>query len=351
MFENRSFENLLRETLESAPNDIDVRQGSIFYDAVAGVTMKIAKLYTDLELVFSLSRVDTSTGEYLDAKASEYGVYRHKAMPAKYTAVFTGVIPEDGERFFCDETYFVLRRTKEGGCYLECEIPGNIDIMTGKNAVPVNNILGLASSKFGSVIDYGSDPEDDESLRMRLKDKISGSGENANKQHYKIWCESIEGVGRARIIPLWRGPNTVKAVLINTEGYPVSSETAEKVQYYIDPESAGLGEGVAPIGAHFTAVCANILSVELNLTAEISEDADTSMIQTEIESAVKEYFKELSVSEDEIVIRISEIGARISRINQIVDYSELKLNGGGANIAVDSESVPVLEVTEIEFIR
>ena len=29
MFENRSFENLLREILESAPEDIDVRQGSI----------------------------------------------------------------------------------------------------------------------------------------------------------------------------------------------------------------------------------------------------------------------------------------------------------------------------------
>ena len=351
MFENRSFENLLKEILESAPEDIDVRQGSIFYDAVAGVTMSIAKLYTDLELVFGLSRVDTASGEYLDTRASEYGVHRHKALPAKYTAVFTGAIPEDGERFFCGETYFVLRRPKEGACYLECETTGNIDLMTGKNAVPVNDIPGLASSKFGSVIDYGSDPEDDESLRLRLKDKISGSGENANKQHYKIWCESIEGVGRARIIPLWQGPNTVKAVLINTEGYPVSSETAEKVQNYIDPGSTGLGEGAAPIGAHFTAVSASILSVKLTLTAEVSEDADTAIVKSEIESVVREYFKELSVSEDEIVIRVSEIGARISRINQIVDYSELKLNGSGANITVDSESVPLLEVTEIEFVR
>ena len=117
MFENRSFENLLKEILESAPEDIDVRQGSIFYDAVAGVTMSIAKLYTDLELVFGLSRVDTASGEYLDTRASEYGVHRHKALPAKYTAVFTGAIPEDGERFFCGETYFILRRPKEGACY------------------------------------------------------------------------------------------------------------------------------------------------------------------------------------------------------------------------------------------
>ena len=123
------------------------------------------------------------------------------------------------------------------------------------------------------------------------------------------------------------------------------------MQNYIDPGSTGLGEGVAPIGAHFTAVSAGILSVELSLSAEVTEDADTAIVKSEIGSAVREYFKELSVSEDEIVIRISEIGARISRINQIIDYSELRLNGSGANIIVDSESVPALEVTEIEFVR
>ena len=60
MFEDKTYEALLQEVLDNAPNGIDTRQGSIFYDAVSGVIIKIAELYIDLDLVFTLTQV-TST--------------------------------------------------------------------------------------------------------------------------------------------------------------------------------------------------------------------------------------------------------------------------------------------------
>ncbi|EKC58957.1 phage tail protein, partial [human gut metagenome] len=92
MFESNTYENLLKDVLDNAPEDIDTRQGSIFYDAVSGILVKIAKLYTDLELIFSLSQIDTASGEYLDMKASEYGIERHAAVNAEYEAILIGTV-------------------------------------------------------------------------------------------------------------------------------------------------------------------------------------------------------------------------------------------------------------------
>ena len=44
MFEDYTYERLLEDVLNNAPEGIDTRQGSIFYDAVSGVLIKIAKL-------------------------------------------------------------------------------------------------------------------------------------------------------------------------------------------------------------------------------------------------------------------------------------------------------------------
>ena len=135
----------------------------------------------------------------------------------------------------------------------------------------MNNIEGLISATFGAIYENGSDAEGDEALRNRVIEKIAGPAENGNKQHYKTWCESIDGVGRARIFPLWLGENTVKAVLIDTTGKPCGEAKVQEVQEYIDPADKGmtatvngktytigdgLGNGVANIGAHFTAVAA-----------------------------------------------------------------------------------------------
>ena len=71
----------------------------------------------------------------------------------------------------------------------------------------MNNIEGLISATFGAIYETGSDEDDDESLRNRVIEKIAGPAENGNKQHYKTWCESIDGVGRARNFPQWLGEN------------------------------------------------------------------------------------------------------------------------------------------------
>ena len=125
MFESRTYEALLKETLALAPPGIDLRQGSIFFDSVSATVNKIARLYADLDRVFTLVAIFTASGEYLDLKGDEFGMTRLSATPAKYDFVYTGTRPAAGWRFFHNDSgfYFVLREDDTGKLYLEAETP------------------------------------------------------------------------------------------------------------------------------------------------------------------------------------------------------------------------------------
>ena len=367
MFEAYTYEQLLSDVLKNAPQDVDTRQGSIFYDAVAGIVLKIARLYTDLDVVLNLSMLDTTSGEYLDLKASEYGLKRRSSIKACYHVAFNGTTPELGERFFTDGIYFALRQDDKDVYYLECETSGIVgnNIYEGTPAIPVNKIQGLKSAVFGDIYIYGAEKESDDNLRNRVREKIAGPAENGNKQHYKTWCESVDGVGMARIFPLWNGPNTVKGVLINSLGLPCDPSTVETVQNYIDPATKGytayvagktyvvgdgLGEGVANLGAHFTAAAAESKEIKISFNAELIAGADRDTILKDVENAITDYFANLVTAantDEQVTVRVSEIGAVISGIEEIIDYYELKLNDNAANILISLDGVPVL--TEVQM--
>lgn len=353
MYEMYTYESLLAEVLANAPAGIDTRQGSIFYDAVSGVLLKIAKLYADLDYIAELVYVDSTTGEYLDRKASEYSISRLAATSCRYYVTFEGTTPNVGERFFTDGLYFVLKQTEDGEYFLEAELAGtgSNGIYSGTAAIPVNNISGLASATFGTLMELGSDEETDEDLRARIQEKLSGPAENGNKQHYRTWCEEVEGVGRARIIPLWRGPNTVKGIIIDPSGTPATEAVIARVQEKIDPdedgdgEGDGLGEGLANLGAHFTAVAPARLEIAVNFNAELASGATSQQVTDDATAAITEYLKGLTLNTPDgspIVVRISEVGAIINGLPSIVDYNNLTFNGMSANIEPNNEEVAVL---------
>lgn len=367
MFEGYTYEAILADVIANAPAGIDTRQGSIFYDAVSGICIQIAKMYTDINQVFQYVFLPTASGEYLDMKADEYGVERLSATPAKYLLVYEGTTPAIGARFFHNDTgkYFTVAED-EGNLLLVSEEKGTSgnDIPSGDLAVPVNTIEGLISSTFGAIYVYGTDDEMDDDLRLRIQEKIAGPAENGNKQHYKTWCESISGVGLARITPLWNGPNTVKGVLINPDGLPCSDSTVEEVQNYVDPATNGetvtidgktyvvgdgLGEGVANLGAHFTATAADSIDISVAFTAILANGKGTDDAEQEVADALEEYFKQLvmeTAAATDVVVRITSVGAIIAGCSSIIDYSNLTLNGGTDNISPGEDGVPVVsEVT------
>lgn len=351
MFEEMTEEYFMQQAVEfGSALGVDTRQGSIYMDAAMGHCIRTAKFFEDLRSAFQMLAIDTATEEILDGKASEHGVERLPSTPSKWGFLFSGTTPNVGERFFIDGYFFVLKN-EDDTYYLESEIAGieTNSFLPGEAIVPVNNIKGLTASSLGDLISPGTDKESDDSLRTRLKEKIAGPAENGNKQHYKTWCEEVSGVGRARIMPLWAGENTVKAVLVDTEGLPPKASIVDAVQEYIDPGSTGLGEGVANLGAHFTAVAATGLVINLSFTVVLTDGATKATAQAEATEAITNYFKKLALESPEnelIVVRVSSIGSIITGLSSVLDYSNLLLNGESANIQPDGDSVAILgEVT------
>lgn len=351
MFEDRTYDKILEEALATAPAGVDTRPGSIFYDAVAGVCFQVARYYADLATAFELVFLTTGVDVYLDMKGSEYDVYRRSPTPAKYRYEYEGSQPALGARFFTDGKYYKLVR-ENNKLLLEAEDTGAAtnDVPQGSPAVPVITVGGLTASTFGELIEPGTDTEDDEDFRQRIREKIAGPAENGNRQHYKTWCEEVPGVGRARIIPLWNGDNTVKGILVGTDGAPAAASVVERVQEYIDPDGTGLGIGRANIGAYFTAAAAEPLAVTVSFSAVLASSATIETATEEATEAIREHLKTLALDtpEDEkMVIRISTIGALLYALPSLVDYGALKFNGSGANIEVEKTQVAVLEEVSV----
>ena len=371
MFEEKSYDNLLKEVLDNAPSDIDTRPGSIFYDAISGIIIKVAEFYTDLELIFTLSRPDTAQGEYLDALAAQFGVKRQSATKAQYFAKITGETPDEGERFFYNGLYFVFRISADGTKCFEAEESGTEynKIFMDTPITPVDTIPGLEASSFGSIMSYAIAEESDESLRMRLYDKVSGAGENGNKQHYRLWCESIDGVAKAKIFPLWMGGNTVKAVLIGADGLPCQPVTVDAVQKYIDPNDQGktitkddytynfgdgLGEGVANIGAHFTAVGAFEHLINIAADVKLVVGITLADAQNSINKVLTGYFKDITLaSEDDenMIVYYNRILSLITTsVPEIIDFTNLTVNSKTENIMVSPEYVPKIGTVNLNAI-
>jgi uncharacterized phage protein gp47/JayE len=202
----------------------------------------------------------------------------------------------------------------------------------------------LISATLQELATPAVDMEDDDSARERFINKMSGPSENGNKSQIQSWCEGIEGVGRARIISLWKGDNTVLGIIISSDGKKPTDAVVNLVQETIDPGAEGMGEGLATIGCHFTAQAAQ--EVKINIEVDVSKKAETSYpgIQEEVQNAVTEYLKELALHSyaDEIVVRYNSVGALIAAISDIVDYDNLLINGGTDNITCSIYQVPIL---------
>lgn len=337
MFDDRTYKNILQEVIASAPEGIDTREGSIYYDAVSATIIKIAEMYTQMSTLYDQTFLKTAIGEALDLKGDERMVERKKATQAEYGVEFEGVIPPLGASFYSESgLYFTLLQYENGAYYLESVATGTVnnDITENSIAIPVETYTDLISAKFGKLYVPAIDDESDDDYRQSIYDSIV-PGENGNIQHYKNWCkEADEGVGHARIIPCADGPNTVKGVIIAADGTAASAELVAKVQNYVDPDNDGdgigdgLGEGVANMGAHFTAVAPVKIEVPVYIEGlNISKGYTNEEAKTAISNTIDNFFKKLiTETEDNVFIKSSALGADIQALDCVDSYSNLSLS-------------------------
>lgn len=378
LFEDEQSEEYWREQAAEIARrlDVDNRQGSVFYDTQEGHIRRTTKFYGDLASVRNMISIESCEGEILDQYAQMDGLTRAAGTFSTWNATFEGAVVPDGSEFMCGDYYltWTLTDAETGTGFLTANDIGTETngLIPGTQLIPSDNIDGLILAVLGEAINKGTDEEDDDSFRARWKEEKANPTGNSNRQAYKTWCENVAGVTLARILPLWGGANTVKAVLISADGLGVSEDIVSEVQEYVDPiedgytvEASGqsytfgdgVGEGVANIGAHFLAAAA--LPYEVRITADVmlADGSTLEAAQEEAKTAFAEYFRQLTLAatyrkneSTDAVVRMSSIAAILSGLTGIADYDydTLQMNGANSNITVGEEYAA--KITEVVFI-
>jgi uncharacterized phage protein gp47/JayE len=356
-----------------SPRWVDTRPGAHWSTCVVPVAREIARLY-DLSgtEVPASAFVLWAWESYLDDHGEALDVLRTAATFAQGMVTFNGpagtfiaegfevgtepASPDDPAPTF--RTTLDATIPDAGGGVGSIDVPilatevgtaGNVAALAVIS--PTVPIAGVTFSNAAPTIG-GTDTQDDEPYRGRILSRYKG-GINWNVRGYEKWFLDRAGVGRVTIIPLWNGPDTVKAVVSDPLGFPVPSSLVDELQRDIDP-IPGKGSGAAPVGHVVTVETASVTLITLGGTVEFEEGfsldgaSGTTATRDAIEAALIEYTAAVPSGGEFVYERAKGIVATTLGVHDV--GTDFTVNGGTVNVAVPGDPAQVaMLVTPTSF--
>ena len=263
----------MKNDLNNPPNKIE---GSFASDNIQAVAKELAKYYDYIDWLVDMHFADTATGEFLDAKAKEVGVFRKKE------------VGPDGQIIY----------------------------------------------------------EDDESLRERTLLKMRYPGTSGNIFHYMQWAREVDGVGRVKVFPLWKGPGTVKVSILDSKQRPAGADLIEKVKLHIDQGGERKGEGLAPIGAYLSVSTAKVKKLDIRAKLDL-DGLGKEEVAEKIKESLRSYI-DREISYIKTRLTVAKVIDLCYSIDGVVDIGEITVNGATDSIELSPEEV--FEVGEVTIL-
>ncbi|MED4399765.1 baseplate J/gp47 family protein [Metabacillus fastidiosus] len=341
MYSERTQEEILESMKESVRDDVDKREGSVVHDMLAPPAQEIEMLGFELDAILELGFADTSQVEYLERRTAELGIFRKSALPASGTVTFIGnegTPINAGTRILTDEgvpfvtTEYTVITNGVANVTVEAEWLGAIGNIGPSEIFTIEgDPVGLQSVTNTLTFTGGVDEETDEELKARYFLKVRKPITSGNKYHYELWATEVEGVSAAKVHPLWNGNGTVKVVVIDSNGRAPSQTIIDAVITHIEDDER------KPIGATVTVV--PVTEVPLNISASLTLEGNLLIadVQQAVEESISRYLLEAGS-----FVRYSQIANAIIDTDGVLDYANLTVNLGTANIPIDGDSVPVI---------
>lgn len=336
-----TYEELLQAMLDKVPSDVDKREGSVIYDALAPCAYFLAQQNFQLDNFVDLVFPDTSLGEYLNRAADAYNIYRKPATRAVRKMTTSGPV-ENGTRWGINNlVYAVIEKRSNTEYHVECETDGVVGNQYSGSMQPVSSITGV-TAVLGDIVTLGTDEETDDALRERLYTKIRLPATSGNVYHYQQWALEVSGTGAVKVFPLADGPGTV-TVLVVDSGKQISPSLPAAVAAYI--------ETVRPIGAKVTVKSPE--AVKISIKAKVLRDGSKTLedIQKAYKAAVEGFLRETVFT----TYRISyaKLGSLLLDVQGVKDYEGFLLNEGTGNVVIGEKQIPIvgaIDLTEVSAI-
>lgn len=356
MFEEFTFEYLMKRALSRVSGKVDKRQGSVIYDALAPAMAELCRAYIELDRIIEETFADTASREYLIKRARERGLSPYAATYAAVLAELTGDFKlEGGERFNLDDVnYYYTGEMEEGFYKLRCETAGEAGNNSYGSLIPIDNISGLESAEIVSLFYEGNDEEETEAFRKRYFDSFESQAFGGNIADYKEKMQALNdnqnitdggGIGGVKVYPVWNGGGTVKLVF-TTRGYNAPTDNLrDLVQNEVMPYGEDYnGVGFAPIGHNVTVEGVTEKKIDIYTELTLKDGYSVEDVYGYVENAVEDYLEGLRqtwADEDGLTIRISNIESRILDINGIIDIGGTTINEGTENFILEADEIPV----------
>ncbi len=351
MYESLKYEDILGRMLDKVPSDMDKREGSIIYDALAPCAIEVLHMYMELDVILRETFGESASREYLLKRGEERGLAPYEATKAILKGEFNTEVPI-GSKFMVDKIYYTVLEKLDGYCYkLECDTYGKIGNGTFGDITPIQFINGLSFAKITELLIPAVDEEETENFRKRYFDSFSKKAFGGNISDYVEKVNSISGVFATKVKPVFNGGGTVLLCILDSEYEKASNVLIETVQEMIDPTNDGSGLGYAPIGHIVTVRSVDESVIDISAKITLKEGYSLQIIEEEIIEIVEEYFLELRktwADNENIMVRLSQIETRMLGVTGVIDIENTKINGKNINEELLEFDIPVLGVIDYE---
>lgn len=336
------YESILKQMLDTIPNSIDKREGSVIYNTVSPVALQLAEQNYMLSYMFNLLFSDTAEGEWLDRVTNDFGIDREAAT---YSLRQINTFDSKGEpldiaansRFaIADITFKLTQRIDTGQYKAQAEQSGTIGNLYGGEILPIDNINGLGRAELISEpLIPSRDIETDESLRTRFYIAVRQTTYGGNIADYEKKTLEIDGVGAVKVFnALAMGAGNVGLIIGDEQGNRASQTLIDKVQVLFGIN----GNGIAPIG--HTVIVGTSTDLAINVTAQIKVKygASFTIVKPVVEDTIANYIGNIKFT-DETIFYAKLVAEILNCHESIVDVGVVTMNNSSQNIALLKEYI------------
>lgn len=316
-------DDILRDIVSLQPS-ADTSMDSDYYVRASALASCVSGLYAHQKWIVRQAFPDTADSEYLEMHAALRKIYRKNATYASGTLKVFGqantVVPE-GLQVKKGDLYYVTKTSASLGAEgiatvkviaLATGVSSNVKSDT--TAMFMSAPVGVASEcTLLDDVTGGTEAESDAELLSRLLERIRRPPSGGNKNDFRQWAESVDGVTSAYVYPLRRGEGTVDIAITSGDTVP-SDAVVQATQDYID--------SVRPVTAKSVYVLKPVQKrVDFEIRVLLDMDTTLEGVKAEIENALENYFLSLKPADTLI---ISQIEAVISDLVGVVDREVIK---------------------------
>lgn len=347
--------DILNEMLDSLPDSYQKTIGFFAYDLLAAASRRMAGTEEELAEARRLLDPEQLTGDELDRYIfPRSGIERRQATFATGVVQVTGTGTVQAGDLFVSGGGVAFQAAGDVPVNGTAEVPvvcrqdgaaGNLPAHS-VTQMPVT-IPGISACDNPAPMTGGYDEESDAEYYARHLLKLRTPPTSGNVYHYQSWALEVPGVGRVRVFPLGHGANTADVVLVDANGQPADADLVAAVQDHIDPGCTGEGLGEAPIGAKCYVSAATAKEVAVSCTVLKLDTAGQESVTAAVKAAVAEYLAGIAFKQN--YVSYGRIADALLDAPGVLDFENLKVNGGTANIAVGEREAAVLGNVVIAF--